>query len=384
MPFDSSGPSDWRVLAAPAFCALDLPARQSLLGAVLRQGTIALMRGPKGIGKSHLALEIALAVAGAGKALHWQAPAARRVLFVDADLPLGPLQERLKSLSHGAPPANLALLAAEAQDAFPSLGTPDALAKLEAHLTGVDLLVLDGLSSLMSVGPPSRWQHFALALRAWRKRGTAVLLVDGRGLKGGAAAALEGLLDLTFALAPPLDKRPGEGMRCDVVIEGARACLDAAAAPVEATLEAGAWRVLGQTDAAITRALALELAGYSVREIARALDTSKSRAHRLMQEGRALFNQAGRIADRVVANGATGADGPAHRSPQGEGGTGGTLGTDGPARRSLGEGGTVGTPGTSMARPDAPAIALVAALKSKLVAELAARQSCAAALAASP
>lgn len=318
MPFDPPAPPAWRVLDAPAFCALELPPRRPVLGALLAGGTIALVRGPKGVGKSHLALEIALAVAKGGKALAWTAPTPRRVLYVDADLPLALLQERLKSLSHGAPPATLALLAAEAQDEFPSLGLPAGIQALERCLDGVDLLVLDGLSSLMALGPSTRWHALTLALRAWRKRGLAVLLVDRSGLKGGALA-LEGLLDLTLALARPVDHDPREGLRCDVLIES-RTGLGPEVAPLEADLEAGAWRVLAKGDAEVTSALRLSAAGYTVRDIARALKTSKSRAHRL------------------VAQAQSAADALRQRTTVGTAGTSGTNGT--------GE-----TPGT-MPRPD--------------------------------
>src|SRR5690554_6208828 len=93
MPFDSIldtasaraalAPLDWQAVLAG-----DHPARVPLLAPILAPGELALLRGPAGIGKSWLALQLAFAVAqGQADVLGWRTGGeGRRVLFVDAQL----------------------------------------------------------------------------------------------------------------------------------------------------------------------------------------------------------------------------------------------------------------------------------------------------------
>jgi transcriptional regulator with XRE-family HTH domain len=91
--------ADLRVLAAHDFLKLDLPPREPVLGPMLVRGSVTLLRGPAGIGKSWLALSLAHAAAGGVPVLGWSAPRAARVLYVDAQMPLTLLQARLGAIA---------------------------------------------------------------------------------------------------------------------------------------------------------------------------------------------------------------------------------------------------------------------------------------------
>jgi AAA domain len=91
--------ADLRVLAAPDFLKLDLPPREPVLGPVLVRGSVTLLRGAPGLGKSWLALSLAYAAAAGGSACGWAAPWPARVLHVDAQMPLTLLQERLAAIA---------------------------------------------------------------------------------------------------------------------------------------------------------------------------------------------------------------------------------------------------------------------------------------------
>jgi AraC-like DNA-binding protein len=170
--------------------------------------------------------------------------------------------------------------------------------------------------------------------------------VEGRGLKGGALA-LDGLIELTIALAPAFEREAHEGLRCDVILEGARAALGEAAAPIEAELAAGRWRVLRKDATDVSRARGLHGAGYTVREVAAALGTSKSRIHRLLKEELERLKQLRQeLHDLAAKKRAARAQG--HAETDGTGGTGGTGGTTGTGGTS----GTRGTDGTRRPPPD--------------------------------
>src|SRR6188474_2541293 len=81
------------VLAQPSinydeFLSATLPPRETLLAPWLPRRGLAMIHAPRGIGKTHVALGTAWAVAAGGGFLRWQASAgARRVLLLDGEMP---------------------------------------------------------------------------------------------------------------------------------------------------------------------------------------------------------------------------------------------------------------------------------------------------------
>ena len=112
------------------------------------------------VGKTMFSLSLALAVAGGGSFIGWEAPKPRKVLFIDGEMPIQDLQERLEALSSSiegidmdAARSRLTILARHDQspDAdFPDLGN-DEIAKDTLNLIRkeqYDLVILDNLSTL--------------------------------------------------------------------------------------------------------------------------------------------------------------------------------------------------------------------------------------------
>ena len=79
------------------FLAIDMPPREMLLDPILPERSLAMLYAPRGIGKTLLALSMGLAVASGSRLLRWRAPRKRRVLYVDGEMPLVSLQERLRA-----------------------------------------------------------------------------------------------------------------------------------------------------------------------------------------------------------------------------------------------------------------------------------------------
>ena len=80
------------------FLARDFPPREMLVAPWLPRQGLAMIYAARGVGKTHLALAGAYAVATGGELLGWNAPAPRRVLLVDGEMPGAALQERLQRL----------------------------------------------------------------------------------------------------------------------------------------------------------------------------------------------------------------------------------------------------------------------------------------------
>src|SRR6516165_5716288 len=81
------------------FLSLDIPPREMLLAPILPERSLAMLYAPRGLGKSWLALSIGLTVASGQPLLRWTAPRKRNVLYIDGEMPLVSLQERLKAIS---------------------------------------------------------------------------------------------------------------------------------------------------------------------------------------------------------------------------------------------------------------------------------------------
>jgi len=145
---------------------------------------------PRGSGKSFLALSIGVAVANGSTLMRWQAPRPRRVLLIDGEMPLPDLQARLSAILLGADckvlDDYLRILAADNSEQGINLSTAEGQRALDPHLDGVDLLILDNLSTLTSgaEGASEAWLPMQNWLLALRRKGIAVLLIHHSGVNG--------------------------------------------------------------------------------------------------------------------------------------------------------------------------------------------------------
>jgi len=77
---------------------MDLPPREPLLGEWFAERDLCMVYGQTGRGKSLVCLSKALAIAGSGAVFGWEAPVARKVLYIDAEMDVLDLQERMRLL----------------------------------------------------------------------------------------------------------------------------------------------------------------------------------------------------------------------------------------------------------------------------------------------
>ena len=106
--------------------------------------------------KTLLSLSMGLAVASGSLLLRWQAPRQRRVLYVDGEMPLVSLQERLRAISIGLgaviPNDGFRILAADNTENGLSIGSEEGQRAIDPLLRGVDLVIFDNLSTLCTNG----------------------------------------------------------------------------------------------------------------------------------------------------------------------------------------------------------------------------------------
>jgi hypothetical protein len=278
---------------------MQVAPREMILAPILPTQGLGMLYSKRGLGKTYLALSIAHAVASGDACVRWTAPKARPVLFVDGELPLSTLKERLAAVAAGmgkpVEPGMLRLITPDLQDGpFPDLSTREGQALIEAELRDAELLILDNLSALCRTGKENEGESW-LPVQEWalrlRQRGISGLFVHHAG-KGGAqrgTSRREDLLDVVISLRHPADYSPAEGLRCEVHFEKCRGFLGEDAKPFEVRMETGLagqaiWTVRDLENAVEARAAALFAEGLSVREVAEELGISKSQAGRIRKK----------------------------------------------------------------------------------------------------
>jgi putative DNA primase/helicase len=272
------------------FFSLAIKQREQVLEPIVPEKGLVMIYASRGIGKTHAGLGISYAVATGTKFLKWTAPKARKVLLVDGEMPSVLLRERLQAICDrgGRTPDTLNVICGDLieEGGIGNLADPKVQKELDPHLEGVELLILDNLSSLTTVirdNDAESWNPIQSWLLALRRRGISVLIIHHAG-KGGdqrGTSRREDILDTSISLRRPSDYIPIQGARFEVHIEKGRGILGEAAKPFEAWLQDSVWtlREIDDVDQARVRALLED--GMTVRDIADETGISKSRVHRI-------------------------------------------------------------------------------------------------------
>ena len=281
------------------FLALEIPPRTMLLNPILPERSLSMLYAPRGIGKSWLGLSIGLAVASGAPLLRWAAPRPRNVLYADGEMPLAELQSRLAAIQAGVgvaiPNDGFRILAADSTEAGINLSSAEGQQALEPHLAGIDLLILDNLSTLLasgSEGASDAWLPIQNWLLRLRRKGIAVLLIHHAGVNGRqrGTSRREDALDTVIALRRPEDYSPKEGARFEVHLEKARALVGAGAMSFEAVVEPLAsesgkpgirWVARDLKPPIFNQAVELFASGRTVRQVKEILGISHGEAGRL-------------------------------------------------------------------------------------------------------
>jgi putative DNA primase/helicase len=321
--------------------ALDIKPRGMVLDPIIPEKGLVMLYATRGTGKTHVALGIAYAVATGSTFLKWRAETPRRVLLVDGEMPASALRERLQRVAAaGDPsslklrrvgpesvealaetdppplelrrtetepvealaktgegahkPATLKIIAGDLVDhGIGNLASPLVQAELDPWLDGVELLILDNLSSLTAAlreNDSDSWSPIQQWLLRLRRRGISVLIVHHAG-KGGeqrGTSRREDVLDTSISLRRPSDYMSTQGARFEVHIEKGRGIHGEHAKPFEARLDIcdqkAAWTMKEVEDMERVRVAALLATGMSVRDIAEEIGISKSAVHRLKQK----------------------------------------------------------------------------------------------------
>ena len=131
-------------LPAPALIAADLPGRSAILDPILTTKSLAMLYGPRGLGKTFVALGIAWPAAAGESFLGWRASRPHRVLYIDGEMAAIDMQQRLRLL--GSAPPTLEFMLTDLSRAIPpDLGSPHGQLALARNWGNPELVVFDNL-----------------------------------------------------------------------------------------------------------------------------------------------------------------------------------------------------------------------------------------------
>lgn len=278
------------------FLEMELPERGYILYPVIPYQGIVEAYAPRGIGKTFVALSLAIAVASGDSLFSWKAPEPKRVLYVDGEMPARGMQERLRALLRGNGltamlPEKLCLITPDLQHVvMPDLSTEIGQAAIEPYLQNVSLLILDNLATLCRTGKENESRSW-LPVQSWllnlRRRGIATLIIHHAGKSGDqrGTSAKEDIMDTVVSLRRPAEYTMNEGARFEVHLTKARGIVGEEAAPFEAWLktvgERSFWETRPIEDVEMDRLKDCLAANMSIREIAEEMGKSKSTIHRM-------------------------------------------------------------------------------------------------------
>ncbi|WP_422372625.1 AAA family ATPase [Hoeflea sp.] len=202
------------LLSAKTLAKLKIKPREMIIAPFLPTSSMMLVFATRGLGKTWFGITAAKAIALGRKFLGFEVPKARRVLFIDGEMPLSDLQERFKAI--GADKVdNIDILASEIMHReFHPLNINDGkdrglinamLDRLVEDGRNPDLIILDNLSSLR-MGAEENDNSALDDILGWlmglRHKGYAMMLVHHASKTGDqrGASRLEDLLDTTIKL----------------------------------------------------------------------------------------------------------------------------------------------------------------------------------------
>jgi putative DNA primase/helicase len=285
------------------FLSRELPSRELLLAPWLPRQGLAMIHAYRGIGKTHIALGIAHAVASGGEFLGWRASRPAGVLFLDGEMPAPALQERLAAIVAGSDREIVSPFNIMTPDLQPkhrphfNLAVPDYQQALEPCLDGIELIIVDNLATLARTGKTNEAESW-LPIQEWvlrqRAVGRAVLFIHHSGKTGTqrGTSAKEDVLDTVIGLRRPSDYDPAQGARFEIHFEKSRGFSGNDAEPLEAALTTDpkgrmSWAAKPLEDAIYERVIKLHEEGISQKDIAEEVQRDKSRISRMLKRARA-------------------------------------------------------------------------------------------------
>lgn len=234
--------------------------RACILGKWLTAQSLNMIYAPRGLGKTNFCLWLAASVAAGQKFLNWETPAQKKVLYIDSEMCLSELKNRLGQISdaiHANFLQNLTLITPDLQPLglMPDLSTIAGQELITRSITqDTDLIIIDNLSSLLRAKPNS-WLIVQNWLLQLKNQGKCVIIVHHANKEGKqrGSSRHEDAMDCVLALRKPADYKTSDGCRFELVFEKCRSYLPLDSVPLacrivsHSAVQAWDWCIISET-----------------------------------------------------------------------------------------------------------------------------------------
>ncbi len=291
------------ILDYETLLAAQLPPRKKILP-WLPEGGLMMVAAERGIGKTYFALSLAYAIASGQAFMKFEVTEPAGVLYVDGEMALTDIRERLMAIAKTSLLAPLNILSHEwfynqfEQDLYiTDPPVQEALLTQLHHNPLLRVVIFDNLSSLTQLREDKGddWRNNMLPLMiACRRRGVAIVLIHHCNKMGEqrGTGAREDHLDTSIKLTRVAGDNGYEGCRFKVNFTKARGIYGKEIEPFIATLihknNQVAWDVSAIEESTRDRFIQLMQSsgatGVSVTEAAQLLQVSKGLISRLKKE----------------------------------------------------------------------------------------------------
>ncbi len=236
-----------KVYNAVDFIGLELPPRNMIVDPIIPTQGIAMLYAGRGIGKTFVGLSIACGVATGTKALARDVPVPRKVVYIDGEMSPQTMQDRMsdifKGINRSLPSEDaLKIVNISLQDNCSlDLSLEECQSMLDPHLEGVDLVIVDNLSTLTSIkeNDADDWLDIQKWLIKLRQRNVSVLLIHHASKSGNqrGTSRKEDILDTVITLKHSSNYDQQQGACFEVKYEKCRGFSGDKDKPFEALLQ---------------------------------------------------------------------------------------------------------------------------------------------------
>ncbi|WP_177198136.1 AAA family ATPase [Nitrosomonas communis] len=203
------------LMSADELVELNLPELDYVVYPFITVQSLIMIFAKRDIGKTWFTLELAISISLGKSFFLWDVPKARRVLFIDGEMPLASLQYRIKNLCRDECPQLLDILPSEhlwrnglslnLNDEFDLQKIDDFLDDLKSSNRAPEIIIIDNLSS-MTAGLDENGNSDMDTMLHWllklRSQGYAVVVIHHAGKNGDqrGGSRREDFLDTSIKL----------------------------------------------------------------------------------------------------------------------------------------------------------------------------------------
>ena len=216
------------------FLGMEITPQEAILEPWLNTKSLNMLHAKRGVGKTHMGLAIAYAVATGTSYLRWKAPQPRKVVYLDGEMSSYSLQSRLKAISEATacdPKLldNLRIFTPDLQHGpIPDLAERGWHLAVRELIDDAELVVVDNLSCLARSGGQENdsdsWDVMSEWALGLRREGVAVLFMHHSGKNGQqrGTSRREDILNVVINLKHPADYASEKGAHFEVHFEKGR------------------------------------------------------------------------------------------------------------------------------------------------------------------